>query len=592
MLLLSYPITLGVMSGFSIFPLLTYLTTEPNEIGKNYIFHRKLYRYCCNSKDEEEFNLKLVVINYVCIHSYFHRLRETETDASYYQFASILYQTPIQKLQYVYTMNPPEFKLQLNSWVGDMISIGIKAKIGQIIMRATLLTACLIMDIYFTVAFHGYRNMNMLITFGTTGAVLFVIWLCWTIYLLFISRWIKFCHYMIASKNHTFILNETIEEFIQKCNDIVQKNYNATPHAIHLKTQPQIWYDTVMKNTNIIIEFSYSKSLMSVLIAVQFFIIGVLTLIAHLHVEKNSCFHSKRFLLLYNDVTICIALIICFTSIINGVWRGFNKTFLPFGIFQAISFSCFASQAAINSYMMYFYYDNHCARHHEEMLLLTQCIGCLLCYKEWNFILSISLFISYVIFPLQMYQWYYIVISTFSISICFVCAIKSIEMLILKEMVLQTHVCVFIFMVSLFTAKDILVLVVQLVNECNEYSSQIGNIWIFIGCSVHCVAAVIIIYILHMKWYRLTPGAYKSLLKSKNILIMVVIAYYIFAAWAILGLVLHLTMESSRQHCVHIIVSWSILQMVESCLTPCIYYALYWSYSIWYDQFQHVVIIH
>eukprot|EP01084_Bolivina_argentea_P098258 176597_1 len=92
-----YPLMIYTLSTFSIYPLVTNLITNPKQIGRKENFHHRMYEYCRDSKDKEEFNLKLVIINYVCIQSYFATLKETY-DPEYYQFADKLYHTPLSEL--------------------------------------------------------------------------------------------------------------------------------------------------------------------------------------------------------------------------------------------------------------------------------------------------------------------------------------------------------------------------------------------------------------------------------------------------------------------------------------------------------------
>eukprot|EP01084_Bolivina_argentea_P083752 151626_1 len=52
------------LSAFSMYPLLNYLITNPEQIGQKEEFYTKLYEYCNESKDDEEFEFKIIIINY------------------------------------------------------------------------------------------------------------------------------------------------------------------------------------------------------------------------------------------------------------------------------------------------------------------------------------------------------------------------------------------------------------------------------------------------------------------------------------------------------------------------------------------------
>eukprot|EP01084_Bolivina_argentea_P036896 68212_1 len=54
--------------------------------------------------------------------------------------------------------------------------------------------------------------------FGITGCILFLIWICWCIYEIFISKWNVFCCNTIASKHPNFIASGSFEQFIGECN--------------------------------------------------------------------------------------------------------------------------------------------------------------------------------------------------------------------------------------------------------------------------------------------------------------------------------------------------------------------------------------
>eukprot|EP01084_Bolivina_argentea_P129126 228110_1 len=84
-----YPLVILSCCTFSMYPLFSYATHKSMEIGKGEVFYRKLYEYCCDSRDKLEFQQKLIILNYVSIMSYFTKIKRSD-DEEYYMFAEWL----------------------------------------------------------------------------------------------------------------------------------------------------------------------------------------------------------------------------------------------------------------------------------------------------------------------------------------------------------------------------------------------------------------------------------------------------------------------------------------------------------------------
>eukprot|EP01083_Nonionella_stella_P091303 255254_1 len=241
LILLCYPMTICSFSTFSMYPLFSYLVHDPIEIGKRQAFHQKLYQYCCDSTNQNEFNAKLIVANYVCVQTYSHQLSEDD-DPQYYQFAkwlckqneSILPHIPLQTFRKT-ANNTIYHKAMRAVRAVDQLkrfrpSVMLFAKISQLLIRTVLIIPCILFDTFYLKLFaqddkfmHNYGNVV-----SSLGAiVLFLFLIC----VLFIicehsrsnssSKWNVFCTNMICSTHKKFVLLTSSDEFIQKCKNIM-----------------------------------------------------------------------------------------------------------------------------------------------------------------------------------------------------------------------------------------------------------------------------------------------------------------------------------------------------------------------------------
>eukprot|EP01084_Bolivina_argentea_P052771 96905_1 len=220
--LLFYPIAMWSLSAFSMFPILNHVRINPNEIGKKEEFHKKMYQYCKNSENKDVYENKIIIINYLCVKTYFQKLTKG-IDSEYYQFAKWLSEFDSAKLQYIemssFTAKAKEIsdnqffhllsKINLLKCSPNEATTILKIKIYQISVRLLIVTVSVFLDIFYLKIFednssiasrYGFTIQALLITVF----MLFVLWIIWMIYEIFISKWNHFCFHMITSKHEKF----------------------------------------------------------------------------------------------------------------------------------------------------------------------------------------------------------------------------------------------------------------------------------------------------------------------------------------------------------------------------------------------------
>ena len=234
-----YPMIICVLSSFSLYPTLVYFWTNPNEIGKNATFHQALYEYCCNSMDEQEFDRKLVAINYVCAKMTEERLQKYES--AYREFVRSLSKASVCDIS-IDTLQKYKDNIYKSEWLlfGYNISTLVNIKFIQLGLRSISIFVLIILDIFYIQMFEIHSKFmaiygNVLIYLLFITIFLLTVWICCVIYYHFVSKWNKFCYYMIASKHDSFILTKSIEEFIKECNEIQHEIKNSKIHKFSIK---------------------------------------------------------------------------------------------------------------------------------------------------------------------------------------------------------------------------------------------------------------------------------------------------------------------------------------------------------------------
>eukprot|EP01084_Bolivina_argentea_P295883 509522_1 len=343
-----------------------FTSTEPHQIGKKSVFHQELYKYCCKSTDESEFELKLVIINYICVRSYFQRLKQ-EDDMEYYAFAANLYSKNESELKRIklksfrHFHNEWSFKRWMISKTLIPISEALKFKSIQCLIRGICLTLGGLLDLFWLGTFQtdsAFMNLygDIVTPFCWIGVVVFLLWISFVIYQLVVSKWIKFCYYMHASKHQQFVLLVKVEEFKEECEKILKQNLTSktstTKHNDTTISTTEIICETVMIHTRKYVERlqkqewsdgDNSKHLWcSVMLQ--------LAIIAVLNIEPNSKLLPRKVMMIYSIVIICILngfLIILFKKQYATYWKNLCYIGVPFTIF--------CSEIPIFIYLCYFY---------------------------------------------------------------------------------------------------------------------------------------------------------------------------------------------------------------------------------------------
>eukprot|EP01084_Bolivina_argentea_P167640 290909_1 len=351
-ILLFYPILIASFSAFSIFPALSYFQTNSTKIGENQTFYQTMYEYYKKSSCESERRLKIVIINYVCLISYFDSIDEDENE-DYYQFAQWLCDHSPSDLQYI---SLEEFHhYSDHSFTGNNVlywdekkAIIINTKIIQILIRVSMVIVSLLLDLcYFETFTHGSSFMNKygneMKTLSILAIILLIIWFCWLIYEIFISKWNQFCHNMIAPKHPKFTLLTTIDKLITKCEKIqtiIQEssdfsNYNSGRRVCghqyatkqyyaskqnNLETTALIWLTTIINvyvNVFILSMFHFLRTSCQngILFEIYQLVVVIIMILLMLvfYVKNKSAFPLSM-------VGICFATSIAGAIMFNGIY--------------------------------------------------------------------------------------------------------------------------------------------------------------------------------------------------------------------------------------------------------------------------------
>eukprot|EP01084_Bolivina_argentea_P206562 352638_1 len=578
LLIFSYPLTTCVISGFSIFPIMMHLQTQPHKIGCKQKFHQELFNYCCNSVYEWQFDMKLVIINYICIQSYFPRLREAD-NPKYYQFAKDIHKTRPNKLSDVKLMiSSANFGLETNNgWISDLTSMAVYIKRKQFLVRSLLLIICFLMDVFLTKTFHPssmfmYHYREIILGFGITGLIVFILW-AWQMYYSYFSKWNKFSRYMIASKHEAFVLSESIEEFISKCNDLMPPYSFSGPQ---LQTTSQIFASVPVKFPRIDFEIGMWDVMA---ITLQSLIILLLILIAYFKKTDDICWQSKEVIFIYNVVMISVSLVICFVLLSHILWRRIFENVFWIACLKAVLFSLFVSSIMVYFYMMYFY-ESGC-NDYQTLIVSLQFIGGLICFSVWNCAVSVAFLISYgILLAAGIHEWYYIIVLTFGILILFG-SIYTASKHIKYVARICTHIAIFIFPVSIFIGKDIACLIINAYNTCgrsierqSKYVPFGVDTWILIGCVIHTSVLLCVVCSIQIGYNILNYGNFYSLLQERKVVLCIIFIYVFFFAWSVIGVLLYGETKTAELQCSAAIIAWSILQLIETCTMPCIWYSI------------------
>eukprot|EP01084_Bolivina_argentea_P295013 507788_1 len=241
-----YPIALFSFATFSMYPAITYLHTNPMEIGQKEQFYRSLYEYCNLSNNQREFDTKLIIINYLCAEAYLRRHENFDvSNVMFGKFAQWLLKVGESNLS---NISIEEFHQQskfnniylLNILHPEYYSLSslLNVKIFHSVIRMMFLISALLLDIFhFNTFDHSSVFMKMyeesIVILMVFILVLFVIWCVWIWMESFCSNWNYFCSNMIIPKHPKFILSQTEKQLIYQC----EKIYMSKQSMVNGKVQ-------------------------------------------------------------------------------------------------------------------------------------------------------------------------------------------------------------------------------------------------------------------------------------------------------------------------------------------------------------------
>eukprot|EP01084_Bolivina_argentea_P139946 246140_1 len=437
LIIFCYPVAIFSLFAFSMYPLMNFLATNPTQIGKKEEFYKQTYDYCCNSETEQEFNLKLIVANYVCIKTYFHELLQSD-DEQYFEFCQWLSGQDESDLHNI-TIN--EFHersrrtiyQRILSQISNIITISkwgrvsaeiIITKGAQIIMRSFILILFIVFDVFLGVFESGSVFMqiyrNVIIRFGTVGIVLFCALLGFFVFEVFISKWNRFCFNMITTKHPKFILLKSPQDFIQNCVDIYNKNKGFINEEINHKKSNTLtlklsnFYEYLSKlesdepiNNSFVISLleehtdnSHVISHLTELIAkvIQAVLVLICVILAQKQGRNYQCNVNSNVTFIYTIITIVMIMILNIAGIAHLYMTDNIKLYFV-KMIHAGSFSLFLSEIVVYFYMFHFIGNAHCKYEYLWVLaVVLMFFGCTLTLIFWTVMLVVISWILSVIF--------------------------------------------------------------------------------------------------------------------------------------------------------------------------------------------------
>eukprot|EP01084_Bolivina_argentea_P245279 410675_1 len=361
------PFAIFSFSCFSIFPILFRFKTNPVKIGQQEEFHNTLYSYYQNSQNQHEYDMKIIIINYLCIETYFEKLIKPE-DPYYYQFAEWLHYTDQSELQHISINEFQErliyvrkqetlkeiHKMKFIYWP-SAIWLLFKVKLFQIIIRIVMVIITLCLDLFYLELQSIFLSQHQrygkaLVTMSTIGIVLFIIWFSWLLFEVYGSKWNSFCFNMIASKHKQFNLLISSQEFIKRCNQILAQQDEQIMYRNSVKFTPPLQK----------IKRAKQKAVSMVLATISFiFFLSIQISIAALLWNTKACLQEIIVLFTYQLVVIIVALFL-FMFRIYIYKRKILDWYHYISIITGFWFACFMSESCGFIWMYYRYSLNEC----------------------------------------------------------------------------------------------------------------------------------------------------------------------------------------------------------------------------------------
>eukprot|EP01084_Bolivina_argentea_P149431 261042_1 len=199
----------------------------------------------------------------------------------------------------------------------------------------------------------------------------------------------------------------------RKTIELVEEGDETKLLRSELKTKPQILrFGTIQPGNG---NFQIG-SLQLIIILLQLIIILVIAVIEYLKKTDDMCFNTKQVTFTYNIITMCTSSTICLVLLFHNYlilvhWKEVIKNEFWIGFLKAVLFSFFLSPTILYFYIINFYEGG--SNSYQTVIVASQFIGGLICFSEWNFMLSIAFWISFAIsFFMHVQEWYYILIGT------------------------------------------------------------------------------------------------------------------------------------------------------------------------------------
>eukprot|EP01084_Bolivina_argentea_P140024 246268_1 len=269
-----------------------------------------MYKYCNENKNRPEFETKILILNYVCVLSYAHKLKQ-EDNPKYYMLAtwlakqnhSDLKHITIQQCHALYSGN-------LLDTSNDQLSL-LNMKMFQVFIRTIFLSAAVLLDVfYFETFVSGSLVMNKygstLISFAIFALILLLVWTCYVVFELYISNWNGFCYNMITTKHPQFILFESSEEIIRKCDEIYESFQNTEdPPKQDLQQSVHDVYISSIKSKTDHKRTRFYKFIFGI-VMLHIAIISVIVIGISTHTE-SECERKIHFSVLYASIIMSVA---------------------------------------------------------------------------------------------------------------------------------------------------------------------------------------------------------------------------------------------------------------------------------------------
>eukprot|EP01084_Bolivina_argentea_P285027 488690_1 len=430
LMLFWYPFALCILPfGFSMHTFWNKCLTNPEKIGSKQKFHEEMYRYCCASQSKREFDFKLIIINYVCIHMYFNALKQIKNKKdTFYEFAQELNSLDLSKLEILGFDLMTNYKLKEVRYLSgyEKIDVLLIFKSWHVMVRCILIVICICLDLFYSKIFvtnSAFSNIygNIIGAFTAVGICLFGVWVVLFNYDMFgkPSDWHKFCHYMITSKHEDFVLTMSMDDFKQKCDDIFQQAFEQDAYETNVLKEWRLILTQFIKGMTVDHrvslldikddEFTQIKWIKSVLLL----LIQIITIII---LSKSYCFQARLTMSMYSTAVLLIHTIVCGFNIYKQCQQRSNHNA---AIIQCILFAVSTSQLVVFLYVTYFYFAEQCSLQIGGTIIMSlfsiQCFICLIPWRRlldvvqwnngWGMLMAVILFPFLVVYSSLVACW-------------------------------------------------------------------------------------------------------------------------------------------------------------------------------------------